>query len=430
MVRFNVASGTSIYHGGSLPGDMSGEPSAQQAALPALASRLNPRVFVLKRATAQQSACTSLLRGTSCSVSSASSSGRPAHVPLGLARALSQHPLASVSAASGLSDEEPSGQQLWLQEQLLKLPFMSSVRRERERLVEERRLAEEAEAYAEEQARKWAQQEANALLAAAAEQEAAEKLALAAEKAAGKHQKQQKPKQAKEGKKKKGKGKGKEDKPVRQPPSPIDPEDEALWQAFAEMDANGDNELDFVELRQALEGLGLPCTPEYLVQMMIEYDTNQDNKIDWEEFRYYVHRRDIEIEKAFRAFDIDGDGEITREELGRVLRSAGIPAAETDLRRMVEKLDGDANARISYDEFRRFAAFLPSTDMVNTNPMLFAAWWNASHTSGLTPGGGINSARSRGYDIAHQRSFVFFDIFIRGSLSLALIALLYQFVDW
>ncbi len=38
--------------------------------------------------------------------------------------------------------------------------------------------------------------------------------------------------------------------------------------------------------RAALERLGLPCTPEYLVTMMNEYDLNRDNHIDWDEFRW------------------------------------------------------------------------------------------------------------------------------------------------
>ncbi len=33
---------------------------------------------------------------------------------------------------------------------------------------------------------------------------------------------------------------------------------------------------------------------------MRQFDDNGDQKIDWDEFKHYVHKRDVEIEKAFK----------------------------------------------------------------------------------------------------------------------------------
>jgi hypothetical protein len=61
----------------------------------------------------------------------------------------------------------------------------------------------------------------------------------------------------------------------RQPPGHLKPGEDALWVAFEEMDLNGDGHLDWVELRSALERLGLPCTPEWVAlhQIHVQWQT-------------------------------------------------------------------------------------------------------------------------------------------------------------
>eukprot|EP00983_Pelagomonas_calceolata_P123332 1160995-Pelagomonas_calceolata.AAC.6 len=53
------------------------------------------------------------------------------------------------------------------------------------------------------------------------------------------------------------------------------------------------------------------------------------------------------IEKAFRAFDRDGDGVITMDELEQALTSAGIPADEETIRRMVRAKEAKCHHLLS-----------------------------------------------------------------------------------
>jgi Ca2+-binding EF-hand superfamily protein len=46
-----------------------------------------------------------------------------------------------------------------------------------------------------------------------------------------------------------------------------------------------------------------------------------------------------EFRDAFRLFDKDGDGSITQEELGRVMRSLGQFACERELQQMLREVD-------------------------------------------------------------------------------------------
>lgn len=51
----------------------------------------------------------------------------------------------------------------------------------------------------------------------------------------------------------------------------------------------------------------------------------------------------LEFREAFRLFDKDGDGSITQEELGRVMRSLGQFAREEELQQMLHEVDIDGN---------------------------------------------------------------------------------------
>lgn len=53
-----------------------------------------------------------------------------------------------------------------------------------------------------------------------------------------------------------------------------------------------------------------------------------------------------EFREAFRLFDKDGDGSITQEELGRVMRSLGQFAREEELQQMLHEVDIDGTVSI------------------------------------------------------------------------------------
>ncbi|XP_033736474.1 neo-calmodulin-like [Pecten maximus] len=58
-----------------------------------------------------------------------------------------------------------------------------------------------------------------------------------------------------------------------------------------------------------------------------------------------------EFKEAFSLFDKDGDGTITTEELGTVMRSLGQSPNEQDLQDMINEVDVDGNGIIDFTEF-------------------------------------------------------------------------------
>ncbi|KAF5287613.1 hypothetical protein FQA39_LY15816 [Lamprigera yunnana] len=62
-----------------------------------------------------------------------------------------------------------------------------------------------------------------------------------------------------------------------------------------------------------------------------------------------------EFREAFRLFDKDGDGSITKEELGRVMRSLGQFARTEELQQMLQEVDVDGDGNVSFEEFVEIA---------------------------------------------------------------------------
>lgn len=58
-----------------------------------------------------------------------------------------------------------------------------------------------------------------------------------------------------------------------------------------------------------------------------------------------------EFKEAFSLFDKDGDGCITTQELGTVMRSLGQNPTEAELQGMVNEIDKDGNGTVDFPEF-------------------------------------------------------------------------------
>ncbi|XP_042464040.1 calmodulin-like [Zingiber officinale] len=63
-----------------------------------------------------------------------------------------------------------------------------------------------------------------------------------------------------------------------------------------------------------------------------------------------------EFQEAFCLFDRDGDGRITLEELGAVIKSLGQSPSEEELREMIQEIDADGNGTIEFGEFLNLMA--------------------------------------------------------------------------
>ena len=58
-----------------------------------------------------------------------------------------------------------------------------------------------------------------------------------------------------------------------------------------------------------------------------------------------------DLREDFKIFDLDGDGKISREELGTVLRSLGETLTDADVEQMIKDADANGDGGIDFEEF-------------------------------------------------------------------------------
>ncbi|KAK2888304.1 hypothetical protein Q8A73_019752 [Channa argus] len=59
----------------------------------------------------------------------------------------------------------------------------------------------------------------------------------------------------------------------------------------------------------------------------------------------------LEIREAFKVFDRDGNGFISKQELGMAMRSLGYMPNEVELEVIIQRLDTDGDGQVGFDEF-------------------------------------------------------------------------------
>merc|ERR1712048_256822 len=99
----------------------------------------------------------------------------------------------------------------------------------------------------------------------------------------------------------------------------------ALRDTFMTLDQNGDGKLTINEMKDGIKKAGLKEIPPDLQQIMEEVDSDGSGVIDYTEFlaatldkRVYM-KEDV-VWSAFRVFDRNGDGNISKEEIAMVLQ--------------------------------------------------------------------------------------------------------------
>ncbi|XP_055331295.1 uncharacterized protein LOC129583507 isoform X2 [Paramacrobiotus metropolitanus] len=119
----------------------------------------------------------------------------------------------------------------------------------------------------------------------------------------------------------------------------------------------GDRYITIRELKEVVEKLGFRPTIEQLKIFMAEADADKNGKIDFGEFLGVMRSKMgemlhmTELERAFKVFDYNDDGRISRAELRGVFKSLEQHFTEEQITEMIKVADKNADGYIDFDEF-------------------------------------------------------------------------------
>ncbi|KAI9265004.1 putative calmodulin [Phascolomyces articulosus] len=163
---------------------------------------------------------------------------------------------------------------------------------------------------------------------------------------------------------------------------------DSLKQAFSLYDRDGDGGITVKEFGDILKSLNVNGTVEEIESIVKSVDSNRDGRIDFNEFVVAMTRHlppptpqqqqdpqgtpkrsqtypptnnkrtsggyeDNELKQCFHAFDKNGDGFISINELEEVMNKLGERLTQQELKDMMEDADTNRDGMIDFKEFKR-----------------------------------------------------------------------------
>ena len=126
-----------------------------------------------------------------------------------------------------------------------------------------------------------------------------------------------------------------------------------LKEIFQSMDKNGDGHLTLEELGEGMQHAGLD--KREIASLFKKMDTDKSGLIDYTEFlsssiQQKECLKEEKLTEAFKAFDKDGSGKISKEEIYQVLKITD-PADKRRIDETIKKFDKNGDCEIDLEEF-------------------------------------------------------------------------------
>jgi len=138
-----------------------------------------------------------------------------------------------------------------------------------------------------------------------------------------------------------------------------------VQQAFKQFDKNGDGSIDRKELTSALASSGGNFTQQEIDVIFTAADVDGNGEIDYEEFialmcpsasdiveKFRSKYKSVnEVKAAFKLFDRNGDGALSKDELASAMKSSGESYSDIEVNAIFSLGDIDGDGEITLEEF-------------------------------------------------------------------------------
>ncbi|XP_064458634.1 calcium-binding mitochondrial carrier protein SCaMC-2-like [Ornithodoros turicata] len=139
--------------------------------------------------------------------------------------------------------------------------------------------------------------------------------------------------------------------------------EERLERLFKQLDINEDERIDINDLTTGLRRLGLPHTPGSVEKFIEASDKGKDGTVDFAEFVHYIIEHEKNLMVVFKSLDENRDGSLDANEIKTSFRKLGINIDHDEAVRLLKRMDKDGSLTISFEEWRDYLMFHPSSEI-------------------------------------------------------------------
>lgn len=133
---------------------------------------------------------------------------------------------------------------------------------------------------------------------------------------------------------------------------------------FEKLDLKRDGRVDAEELVVGLHNMGYLHLSQDQIEMFLKNsDASHSGDLTLAEFVEYLQKHEKQLRFMFSTLDMNRDGRICRKEIKAAFQRMGIFISEDEAEKLVARIDDDGSLDISFEEWRDYLMFHPSSDM-------------------------------------------------------------------